>query len=386
MIPTELEPLLEPLERFESVRRRVARKGGHLCDLAYANPYEGVLATAEAAIQNALDSDRLLALQYSPFGGATIVRRAVADALRGSHGLDFGFRDVVLTPGAMGALQLALRAAARPGGEVIIPVPCWLDYPLYVRFLDLVPVYVPLSPGSFEIDVPAILDASSERTCAVLLSHPGNPTGRNYGREGLDALGEGIRGIEERFGSEVTLIADETHRDFVAPGEYLTAAAYVDRTLLVYSFGKYHFMQGQRLGYAAVSPRHPRRHEVSEELVQWTRITGMATPTAIMQRAAIELLALRHDLSWLTRWRQRYTEELAAAGYRVSRPDATLFIYVETPAGSADFDFVEALARAGVLALPAPLFHHSGYFRISLTGSAHMLEEALPILGEMATA
>ena len=202
----------------------------------------------------------------------------------------------------------------------------------------------------------------------------------------LSALGDGLRDIEDRFGSAVTLIADETHRDFVSRGDYRTAASYFDRTIMVYSFGKYHFMQGQRLGYAAVAPHHPGRSELAAELVRWTRITGMATPTAIMQRAAVELVTLEHELTWLSRWRKRYTSELGDAGYRVLEPDATLFMYIETPGASDDFGFIEALADAGVLALPAPVFHHSGYFRLSLTGSEHMLEQALPVLTEMAPA
>src|SRR5919202_371404 len=130
----------------------------------------------------------LLEPQYAPFGGHTLIRRAVADALRASHGLPFTFEDVVLTPGAMAALHLALRGAGRPGDEVLIPVPCWLDYPLYVRALGLVPVMVPLTCRAFDLDVDAVADAISERTCAVLLSHPANSTGRNYSPEAFADL------------------------------------------------------------------------------------------------------------------------------------------------------------------------------------------------------
>jgi aspartate aminotransferase len=139
-------------------------------------------------------------------------------------------------------------------------------------------------------------------------------------------------------------------------------------------------MQGQRLGYAATSPSHPERDEVSAELARWTRIGGYATPTALMQRAVPRLLALRHDYGWLEGWRQRLLDRLSAAGFLVVKPDATLFMYVQTPSGLDDFDFVTSLASEGLLALPAPVFHHSGYFRLSLTGSQDMLERALTVL------
>lgn len=384
MIPPELKDMLEPLEEFERIRRKVVRRGSSLADLSYANPYAGATDAVKDAIRAVLDEDRLLDLQYTPFGGQTLARRAVADALRESHGLDFGFGDIVLTPGAMGALHLALRAAGGPGDEVIIPFPCWLDYPLYARSLGLEPVLVPLAEDSFDLDLDAIASAITERTCAVLMSLPGNPSGRNYSAGSLAELGSVLRDGGDRVGRDITLIADEVHRDFVPAGEYQTTASFFDRCLIVYSFGKYHFIQGQRLGYVAVSPRHPARADVAHELVAWTRITGLCTPTAVMQRAIPRLLALRHDDTWLLRWRARLYDELTDAGYRVVRPDATLFMYVQVPDGLDDLEFVEHLAREGLLVLPAAAFHHRGYFRLALTGSDEMLERATPILRQVA--
>lgn len=382
MIPPELQALLEPLELFEAIRKRTSRLGGRLADLSYANPYGGVQEQARAVLRETLDTERLLDLQYSPFGGQTQARRNVADALRESHALHFTFDDVVLTPGAMAGLQLALRVAGRAGDEVVIPVPCWLDYPLYARSLGLVPVMVPLAQGTFDIDLGAVAEAISERTCAVLFSQPANPTGRSYGSTILRELAQVIGQAEHRLGHQITLIADETHRDFTLEGEFQSPCAFWDRTVLVYSFGKYHFMQGQRLGYVAVSPNHPSRRRLAEELILWTRITGFATPTSLMQRAIPRLLSLRYPQEWLVGWRERFVAGLQAEGYGVAPPEATLFVYAQTPSSyDDDFAFVEDLAAAGLLVLPALVFHHRGYFRLSLTGSEPMLEQALSILG-----
>lgn len=379
MIPPEFESLLEPLERFEAIRRGAMRLGNRLADLSYANPYGGIHEASKGAIRDALQEDRRLGLQYSPFGGYVPVRRSVADALRTSHQLDFGFRDVILTAGAMAALHVALRLTGSQG-EVIVPVPCWLDHPLYVGAVGLRPVLVPLSPENLDLDVGAIADALSDRTVAVMLSHPANPSGRNYGPQLLSELGRVLAREEASLGTEISLIADESHRDFTRPGEYHSASTFTDRAVIVYSFGKYHFMQGQRLGYLAVSPRHPDREKASEEAVRWTRILGLATPTSLMQRALPRLLSLDHDQTWLLNWRDRFMKELSSLGYQVIPPQATMFIYVKTPGGYEDFAFIEKLASEGLLALPAPIFHHRGYFRLSLTGSEGMLEEALAVM------
>lgn len=384
MIPPELEALLRPLETFEAIRRGAALLGDRLCDLSYANPYEGAAEGTRAVLRAVLDRERTLDFQYTPFGGQTQIRRQVADSLRTSHGLPWSFRDVVLTPGAMAALHLALRVAGGPGDEVVIPVPAWLDYPLYASYLGLKPVLVRLQEGDFGLDVEAICRAITPRTCAVLCSHPSNPAGRNYRAESLAALAEALALVQERFGRPLTFIADETHRDFVGAGGYSSAARVWPATLIVYSFGKYHFLQGQRTGYLAVSPRHPHRARAADEAVRWSRIMGFCTPTALMQWAIPGLLALRHELTWLEGLRAQTLAALAGAGYQVVPADATLFLYVRTPEGRDDFEFVQELAAAGVLALPAPVFHHRGYFRLSLTGSPRMLERGLAILREFA--
>jgi aspartate aminotransferase len=379
VIPADLQDLLEPLETFEAIRRRAVRLGDRLCDLSYANPYEGVAQSTRSVLRDALDHERLLDLQYTPFGGHTLIRRAVADHLAATHHLPFTYQDIVLTPGAMAALHLALRVAGAPGDEVVMPVPCWLDYPLYARHLGLTPVPVPLTPGDFKLDPDRIAAAVTPRTCAVLLCHPSNPAGQNYPLPALCALAEALRAAERRVGRSITLITDEAHRDFVASGSFDSAARAWPATLVVYSFGKYHFLQGQRVGYVAVSPNHPSRAGWAQELVRWTRVAGFCTPTALMQRALPGLLALRHDLRWLDSWRARFTAELSGLGYRVVPGNAGLFLYVATPDGEDDLAFTRALAQAGVLVLPAPVFHHRGYFRVSLTGSEGMLERALTV-------
>jgi aspartate aminotransferase len=382
VISTDLDLLLAPLERFELIRRRTVRLGRSVADLSYANPYGRVQASAREAIREALDEERALDLQYTPFGGQTIARRAVADNLRELLGLPFRFDDVILAPGAMAALQLCLRCVGGAGDEVLLPVPCWLDYPLYVRSLGMLPVMLPLVEPRFDLDLDAIEAAVSSRTCAIVISQPANPTGRHYGAAALAGLGDVLRRAQRRSRLPITLVSDETHRDFVDK-DFISPSQFFDRTLVVYSFGKYHFMQGQRLGYVGVSPRHPEP-AVSAELVRWTRITGHATPTALMQRALPRLLALRHPLDWLRGLRETLGRELEEYGYAVVRADATLFMYVRTPPGMDDFAFAEQLAATGLLVLPAPVFHHKGYFRLALTASEPMIARAMSILRETA--
>jgi aspartate/methionine/tyrosine aminotransferase len=105
-----------------------------------------------------------------------------------------------------------------------------------------------------------------------------------------------------------------------------------------------------------------------------------------MQAAVPELLTLGHDLGPVEHWRRVLTDSLREAGYVVTPADATLFVYVATPGGMDDVEFVRRLAEAGTLALPASVFHHQGHFRLALTGGTRMLEGGIRALQRLAAA
>jgi aspartate aminotransferase len=376
-----LEALFEPQERADRLRALASAHGPRFCDLAYANPHDGVPEPVLAAIEAALRSKRRLDLQYTPYGGAPIARRVAARALAASHDMWFGWRDVVLTPGAMAALHVAFRSVRRaPGDEVVVVAPCWLDVPLYLAERALRPVLIPVRSADLRLDLAAIAAALGPATRAVVISQPANPTGVLYGRDELAALAQLLAARPD----PPVLISDECHRDFAFGAPFVSPALLYDDALVVYSFGKRWFVQGQRIGYVAVSPRAPDRAERARALERLCRSMGFCTPTALMQRALPALLDAPVALDALQRRRARAVAGLRDAGYDLLPSDATWFLYPRTPDGRDDFAFAEALAREGVLVLPAPVFHHRGHFRISLTCSDAVLERALGVLAEVA--
>jgi aspartate aminotransferase len=373
MISSELAELLEPQERFDALAARARRLGPKLIDLSYASPPRtpgAVRRILADSISESSDSS----LQYTPPGGSRVARRAVAESLTRSHQLPFRWQDVVLTPGATAALAICLQALGEPGGEVIVPTPCWLDYPLYTVAAGQQPVAVEAT-ADCDLDLDAVAAAVSTATTAVILSDPVNPTGRCIGCDRWQALAELLERWRAKSGNAITVIADEAHRDLVdAPGR---GASAIPDTILVYSFGKYHCIQGQRAGYAAVSPRHSERDRLRVELRRWARILGFAVPDASMQAAIPRLLEVRHDFSHLRQEQMALAQSLEQSGFEVVQADGTYFLYVRTPGRLDDFQWAERLLETQhLLVAPAPLFHHHGYFRIALTAAPETLQLA----------
>ena len=370
-----VDGFLAPQERFEAIRRHHHhRTGGRLIDLAYPNPPGAPRAVIDALTETlrAVDGG---ALQYTPYGGATIPRRHVAHALRSSHRVPFRVDDVVLTPGAMSALSLTLAAAIEaPTDEIAIATPCWIDTPLYAAQQGGTPVLVPVRDDG-HLDLVALATAIGLRTRVVILSQPANPSGVLYDETELSALADILRGQP----SPPLLISDESHRDFVFDAPFVSPVSFYERTAVVYSFGKRLLVQGQRLGYVAF---HPALEGWSERVRRLARSMGHATPTALMQRALPRLIGAEVDGSVVAARRRRAFEQLAASGY-APVGQHTMFVYARVPAPWDDVSFCELAASRGVLVLPSSIFHAPGGFRIAVTADDTAIETGLDALASL---
>jgi aspartate aminotransferase len=361
------DDLAAPLERFAALHARSRRSA---IDLAYPNPRVARDPRAFDLLREVVDGVQPEDLQYTPLGGGPVVRRRIAGALNRQFGLGLGHRDIVLTPGATAALVVALTALFRPGDEILVVTPCWMDYPLYLRRAGLSMTTVAAGPGK-RLDAGALAAACGPRTAGVLISQPACPTGVLHGEDDLRRLA----GALTDHGRTPTLLSDEVHRDQVWDGSAVRVPMqFYPHTASVYSFGKAWGLQGQRTGYLALGPGLA---ELAPRVERAMRSTGFGAPTALMQRLVTRIADLVPDVRSLgddQRWiRGRLTE----SGYRVVAAQGSAFVYVQCPDGADDEEFVTRLAAAGVLAMPSSVFHERGCFRLALnTGRAELTEAA----------
>lgn len=375
----ELDELLEPLERLDRLIAATFRQfGPRLVDLSYANPYQGPAQEVRNVIQRVTSERSGLSYQYTPTGGRTATRRAIADWLDEEYGLQFEWRDVVMTTGAMSALNVVFRALFGPGDEVIVLTPAWQDYSLYLHNLDIPVLEVPLGHDK-HLDFDVLARAIGPTTRGVLFSHPCCPTGVLYSEEEIARLATILRQAEVTLGTRIYLISDEVHRQMLWSGRntFHSPLLEYDRSLSIYSFGKALALQGQRIGYVAASPRMPEREEVRMRLERCIRLMGFGNPTSVMQYAVCDLLDFQPDVERLADLQSSVRHTLASYGYEICDADATFYVYVKSPILD-DFQFTERLAAYGVVVMPSTLFHDPGYIRLSLTARADRISAALP--------
>jgi aspartate aminotransferase len=344
-------------------------------NFAFGNPNEMPLPGYVSALHEHLDPRTPDWFAYKMSEPAS--QAAVARTLSARTGLEWDPADVAMTNGGFAAIAVALRTIVERGDEVVFLSPPWFFYELLILAAGGVPVRVPLSPPSFDLDLPAIDAAITPRTRAVLVNTPHNPSGRVYPMADLTALADTLRGASERIGRPVLLISDEPYNRIVFDGRtfHSPAEAYPD-TLMTYSYGKTLLAPGMRIGYLTVPPTMPDRVELRDRIVLAQISSGYAFPNADLQHAIEDLERLSIDIAALERRRDRMAAILDELGYEHTLPEGTFYIMAKAPIRD-DQRFAEILAEEGVVVLPGVVVEVPGWFRISLTASDQMVEDSV---------
>jgi aspartate aminotransferase len=314
---------------------------------------------------------------YMSNAGYEDTRNIVAEYLSTQHKKIFSRDDIVMTVGAGGALNIILKAILDPGDEVIIPTPCFMEYRFYVDNHQGVPKFVPCRPD-FSFDLEAIKNAMTDKTKAVLINSPNNPTGKVFPKEELDALASLLKEYSDKKGEPINLIADEPYKKIIYDGIKVPSIfeAYKD-SFIATSFSKDLSLPGERIGYVAINPDMDDRATVSSALVLANRILGFVNAPALMQRAINRLLNVTIDVSIYQKKRDLLCDGLASLGYEFFKPQGAFYLFPKSPIKD-DIAFVSALKDENILTVPGTGCGGPGHFRIAYCVSDETIINSMP--------
>ena len=302
--------------------------------------------------------------RYMPNAGYAETRAAVAAELARETGLGFGADDVVMTCGAGGALNVVMRTLLDPGDEVIIFAPFFVEYHFYADNHGASCRVVP-PDENFLPDMQAFREAFSERTRAVLINSPNNPTGVLYSAALLDELCEIIRRKEAEYGGEIYLVSDEPYRKLLFDGlEYPHIFHHHIRSVVATSHSKDLALPGERIGYIAAHPEYEGRADLMDGLVFCNRILGFVNAPALMQHIVRALQSVSVDVGEYEAKRDFLYDNLTRMGYSLVKPQGAFYMFPASP-NPDDVAFTAELQERNVLVVPGSGFGLPGYFRIS---------------------
>ena len=364
-----LEPVLSFVNDAEAGN---AALNADASDLQFGNPQEMPLPEIQQALTRWAAPQNKDWFAYK-FSDPKAIQVAV-QSLRKHIGIEFDPADVSMTTGAFGGLASTLRAVLDPGDEVIYLSPPWFFYVPMVISNGAKAVRVDFEPPAFELPVEAIERAITERTRAIIVNTPHNPSGRVLTPEELQRLAA----VLNRAPRPIYLLSDESYNRILYDGRaHHSPVRYYDLSFLIYTYGKTLVAPGQRIGYIAMPPSMPDREELRTALFVAQSITAYAYPNALMQYAMGDLEKASVDVAALQRRRDRIVSALDEMGYETVKPEGTFYVLVRSPLED-DVAFTRLLAQENVFVLPGRLFELPRWFRISLTANDDMVERALP--------
>lgn len=370
----------------EGVRLKERFGAENVADLSLGNPVIEPPPEVGARLGELAASPPAGWHRYMPNAGFPSTRAAVAAHLARHTGVPYGAEQVLMTVGAGGALNVALKGLLDPGDEVLCLAPYFVEYRFYVTNHGGVPVVVPCGPD-FRPDLERIEAALTPRTRALILNAPNNPTGVVYPGEDLDGVARLLEAASRAQGRPVYLISDEPYRAIVYDGAPVPwPVRHYPETLHVTSFSKDLALPGERIGYLAVNPASRDAARLVGAFTFANRILGFVNAPALQQRLVEGLLDVRVDLEGYARRRARLLAALEQAGYEVVRPQGAFYLFPRVPGGEDDLDFVRRCLAERLLVVPGTGFGTPGHFRLSYAVTDRDVDLACEALVRVAAA
>ena len=321
---------------------------------------------------------------YMSNGGYEEVREKIAASLNKRFGTHLAGKNILMTVGAAGGLNVILKTLLNPGDEVLTFTPFFVEYRNYVNNFDGVLVQLPVNfAGGFRPDPEALAAAITPKTKALIVNTPNNPTGVVYSAEDITKIADVLRAKQEEYGTEIYLIADEPYRELAYDGvevPYLTN--FYDNTIVGYSYSKSLSLPGERIGYLVIPDEVTDADTVIAGASVANRILGFVNAPSLIQLTVAECLDSEVDVAAYDRNRKLLYESLIGMGYHCIKPEGAFYLFVETPVD--DKAFSEKAKEEHLLVVPGSSFGCANYVRIAYCVDYDMIERSLPAFRRVA--
>lgn len=371
--PLIAERFLQPEENLLMEIATLAKKTPNLIDLSIGDPD---LITDATIIDAAFADVKAGHTKYTASDGSADFIQTVVDFYQKQYQLTFSPSQVRGTVGALHGMYLALAAIIDPGDEVIIHEPYFSPYKQQVELVGGVPVFIPtFEKDGFQIDVEVLKAAITEKTRAIIINSPNNPTGAVFSPETFEKI------AAVAIDHDLLILSDEVYEAFCFDDTFVPMAAFApENTITFSSFSKAFAMTGWRIGYMIA----PESINLTAKLINEAIAYSAPTPS---QRAGI--YALNHYDTLVPQVVAVFKERLTYIEQRVAEiPFLSLspvkgsmyaFINIEQT-GLDSVSFVEKLLKeTSVLMIPGKAFGETtgdGYVRLAATQSLDLLKEA----------
>lgn len=355
-------------------------------DFSLGNPNVPAPDAVKYAIKELLDEEDPVVLHgyTNSNAGYEDVRIAIADSLNERFGTHFCSKNITMTVGAAGGLNVILKSLINPGDEVIAFAPYFGEYRSYTDNYDGVLVEVSPNTTDFQPKLDEFEQKISPKTKAIIVNTPNNPTGVVYSEETIQKMAAILEKKQKEYGTDIYLISDEPYRELAYDGvdvPYLTK--YYANTIVGYSYSKSLSLPGERIGYLVI----PDEASDSEKLIGAvnvaTRILGFVNAPTLQQKVVKACLNEKTDISYYDRNRETLYNGLKNLGFDCIKPEGAFYLFVKSPIAD-EKEFCNEAKKYNILIVPGSSFACPGYVRMAYCVSYETIVNSLPKFAELA--
>lgn len=370
---------------FEEGKRLAKIYGAeNVYDFSLGNPsVEPPKQVREAMIDILQNENQNLVHGYMSNAGYEDVRDTIAKSLNKKFGTSFAEKNILMTVGATGGLNVIFKTLLDPEDEVITFSPFFGEYRNYVANYGGKLVVVP--PSEDFIPRPEMLAAAvTKKTKALIINNPNNPTGVVYSEEVIKSLMDVLRDKQKEFGTSIYLIADEPYRELAYDGievPYLTK--YYDNTIVGYSYSKSLSLPGERIGYLVMPDELDDFENIVQAASVANRILGFVNAPSLMQRTVARCVDAEVDVAAYNANRELLYGNLIDMGYECIKPQGAFYMFVKA-FEEDDKAFCAKAKEFNLLLVPGSTFGGPGYVRIAYCVDPEMIKRSLPAFKKLA--
>ena len=361
---------------------RMAKKYGreNVYDFSLGNPNVPAPETVKQAIIEIVNEEDPVRLHgyTNSNSGYPEVREAVAGSLNARFDTAFSGENIIMTVGAAGGLNVALKTLLDPKDEVIVFAPYFGEYRSYTDNYDGVLVEISPDTESFCPKLDEFREKITDKTKVVIVNSPNNPTGVVYSEEIIKKMTSIMEEKQKEYGHEIYLLSDEPYRELVYDGvevPYLTK--YYDNTIISYSFSKSLSMPGERIGYLVIPDEVDDSCTVRQAANVANRILGFVNAPTLQQKVVARCLDEKTDLDYYNRNKETLFHGLIECGFECIRPQGAFYLFMKSPIED-EKEFCAKAKEYHILLVPGSSFGCPGYVRIAYCVSYEMIVRSLP--------
>jgi aspartate aminotransferase len=365
---------------FEEGKRLAQIHGAeNVFDFSLGNPNVEPPEEVKKAILEIVNTENSMNVHgYMNNSGYEDVRAAIAKSINNKFGTDFSEKNIVMTVGAAGGLNVLFKTLLNPKDEVITFAPFFGEYRSYTKNYDGELVVISPNTVDFQPNLEEFREKITAKTKAVIVNTPNNPTGVIYSEKTIIKLAEIMREKQSEYGTDIYLVSDEPYRELAydnAVVPYLTK--YYANTIVGYSFSKSLSLPGERIGYLVIPNQVADFENIIAAANIATRILGYVNAPSLFQRVVAKCMDAKVDIDTYNKNRELLYNGLSSYGYQCIKPEGAFYVFLKTPIES-DVEFCNLAKKKNILIVPGSAFGCPGYVRIAYCVAYKTIERALP--------